>query len=179
VLFSLKRLQEQFPITLHWRAYELRPAGSPPIPPEYAKRIEAARPVFAQSMQQEFGVTIESGPFGIDSRPSLVLDKHAEAQGVGEAYHMAVLEAYWQHARDISDPAVLRELATASGLVAADVDAALANAAYSAQVDADIQLARDYGLDGVPAVVLNSKYLVMGAQPYATFESAVKRALAD
>jgi predicted DsbA family dithiol-disulfide isomerase len=179
VLFSLKRLQESYPIVLHWRAYELRPAGSPPIPAEYKARIDAARPVFAQAMQDEFGVTINAGPFGINSRPSLIVDKFAEAHGQGEAYHLATLEAYWQQGRDISDMAVLREITGRVGLDPAALDAAVADAGYAAQVDADIALARDYGLTGVPAVVLNSRYLVMGAQPYATFESAVQRALAD
>jgi predicted DsbA family dithiol-disulfide isomerase len=179
VLFSLKRLQESYPIALHWRSYELRPAGSPPIPPEYKARIDAARPVFAKTMLDEFGVAINAGPFGINSRPSLIVDKFAEAHGQGEAYHMATLEAYWQHGRDISDMAVLRDIAQNTGLDPAALDAAVDHPDYVAQVDADIALARDYGLTGVPAVVLNSRYLVMGAQPYETFESAVKRALAD
>jgi predicted DsbA family dithiol-disulfide isomerase len=178
VLFSLKRLQQSYPINLHWRAYELRPAGSPPISPEYMQRIEASRPVFAQSML-EHGVTINVGPFGINSRSSLIVDKFAEAHGRGEAFHLATLEAYWQHGRDISDMAVLREIAARVGLDPAAVDAAVVNAEYIAQVDADVQLASDYGLTGVPAVVLNSRYLVMGAQPYPTFENAVKRVLAD
>jgi predicted DsbA family dithiol-disulfide isomerase len=109
----------------------------------------------------------------------LIVDKFAEAHGRGEAYHLATLEAYWQHGRDISDMAVLREIAARVGLDPAAVDAAVVNAEYIAQVDADVRLASDYGLTGVPAVVLNSRYLVMGAQPYPTFENAVKRVLAD
>jgi predicted DsbA family dithiol-disulfide isomerase len=175
VLFSLKRLQQEFGATMTWRAYELRPAGSPPISPEYLARIEKARPVFAQSMRNEFGIDINSGPFGINSRPSLILDKYAEAHGAGEAYHAATLEAYWHKGQDISDPAVLRALAVQTGLAADALDLALDDPTYANQVDADIAQARAYGLDGVPAVVINNAYLVMGAQPYSVFKSAMRK----
>jgi hypothetical protein len=36
---SLKRLNKAKPLELHWRAFELRPKGSPPLPPEYKMRI--------------------------------------------------------------------------------------------------------------------------------------------
>ena len=163
---------------VHWRSYELRPAGSPPIAPEYKARIEASRPRFAQSMKDELGVDIVFGPFGIDSRPALVLGKYAEAQGAGDAFHIATLEAYWQRGEDISDRAVLGRLAAGAGLDPARIDAAIADPAMIDRVDADIAQAREYGLDGVPAVVLDNKYLVMGAQPYDTFANAVKRAQA-
>lgn len=178
MFFGLEKLKTEFDVRVHWRSYELRPAGSPPVPPEYKARIEAARPRFAQSMRDELGVDIVSGPFGIDSRPALVLGKYAEAQGVGDAFHIATLEAYWQRGEDISDRDVLGRLAAGAGLDAAAIDSAIADPAMIDLVDADIAQAREYGLDGVPAVVLDNKYLVMGAQPYDTFVSAVKRAQA-
>lgn len=179
IFFGLKKAQQNYDVAIRYRAYELRPAGSPPIPPEYRARIEQARPVFAERMKQSYGVTINAGPFGIDSRPSLIIDKYAEAQGAGEAYHIATLEAYWQHGRDISDMTVLRDIATQIGLDPAGLDAALQDESYIAAVDEDIEQAQAYGLSGVPAVVLDSRYLVMGAQPYETLAKAVERARAD
>jgi predicted DsbA family dithiol-disulfide isomerase len=179
IFFGLKKARQNYDVAIRYRAYELRPAGSPPIPPEYRARIEQARPVFAERMKKSFDVTINSGPFGIDSRPALIIDKFAETQGVGEAYHLAALEAYWQHGRDISDMAVLRDIAARTGLDPAGLDAALQDDAYIAAVDADIEQAQDYGLSGVPALVLDSRYLVMGAQPYETLAKAVERAQAD
>ncbi len=40
---------------------------------------------------------------------------------------------------------------------------------------ADIALARDYNLSGVPALVLNDQYLVVGAQPYAYLKQAIEQ----
>lgn len=161
---------------VHWRSFELRPAGSPPIPPEYAARIAQSRPAFAAAMKNDHGVDIVFGPFGIDSRPSLILDKYAEAQGHGAAFHIAVLEAYWRRGEDISDRGVLSRIAISVGLAADAPETATSDPQYAAQVDADIAQARAYGLSGVPATVFAGKYLVSGAQPYAYFQSAVRKA---
>ncbi len=176
MLFSLERLKQEHDVQVHWRAFELRPAGSPPIPPEYAARIAQSRPAFAAAMKSDHGVDIVFGPFGIDSRPSLILDKYAEAHGAGDAFHMAVLEAYWRRGEDISDSAVLTRIAASVGLPTDALQAALADVQYAAQVDGDIAQARAFGLSGVPATVFDRKYLVSGAQPYAYFVSAVHKA---
>ena len=40
---------------------------------------------------------------------------------------------------------------------------------------ADVDLARSYGLNGVPAMVFNDKYLVSGAQPANVLRQVVER----
>ena len=122
------------------------------MPPEYRKRIEASRPAFAARVKQDTGLTINAGPFGINSRPALLLEKAAEAAGKGEALHERLQNAYWLEGKDISDPAVL---------------------------GADIALARDYNLSGVPALVLNDQYLVVGAQPYAYLKQAIEQVASE
>lgn len=162
----MEKLQAAFGVDIHWRSYELRPAGAPPISEAYKARIQAARPQMVAMAKERYGLEINSGPFGIDSRPALIGAKYAEAMGVGAAYHDAVFRAYWQEAQDISQPEVLRQVATAVSL---DPDAfmtALDDPTYEAQVTADIEQAFQFGLSGVPAMVFNQKYLVTGAQPY-------------
>lgn len=172
----MEKLKQEFDVQVHWRSFELRPAGSPPIPPEYAARIAQSRPAFAAAMKNDHGVDIVPGPFGIDARPSLILDKYADAHGRGAEFHIAVLEAYWLRGEDISDAVVLSRIAVGVGLPADALQAATADTKYAAQVDADISQARAYGLSGVPATVFAGKYLVSGAQPYAYFASAVRKA---
>ncbi len=178
----MKELQHTYGVHIRWRSYELRPAGSPPIPPEYKARIEQARPVFASSMLAEHGVTINAGPFGINSRPALIAAKLAEAQGKGEAYHDATHRAYWVEGRDISNHEVLRELMKQIGLEPhqlEELEAALSDPHYEAEVDEDIAEAREFGLEGVPAMVFNNKYLITGAQPYAMLARAVEQIRAE
>lgn len=164
--FSLKELHETHEVAVRWRSYELRPQGSPPIPPADLARIEASRPQFAQMMWQQYGVEIQQGPFGIDSRPALIGEKYARTQNLGDAYHEAVTQAYWLEGRSIEDRTVLREIAVTMGLDGDAFLAALTDSAYEAEVNADIQQASDYGFSGVPALVFNNRYLVSGARPY-------------
>jgi predicted DsbA family dithiol-disulfide isomerase len=171
----LEKLQEHYDIDIHWRSFELRPAGSPPIPPEYRGRIEAARPMFDKRAREQYGLEINSGPFGINSRPALIADKYAEAQGKGESFHKAVMDAYWQQACSIEDANVLKEIAEHVGLNTENFEAVLNDQTYNAEVSADIDLAREYRLDGVPALVFAEKYLVMGAQPYETLKQVVEK----
>ena len=135
------------------------------MPPEYRRRVEAMRPQLIATARQRYGREINQGPFGIDSRPALIGAKYAASQGLGNAYHEAVMNAYWQQARDIGDRDVLAEIAEALGLPRAGYLAALADPAFDAEVQADIDLARAYGLNGVPALVFNNRYAVSGAQP--------------
>lgn len=153
---------------IHWRSFELRPKGAPPISPEYRVRVEAGQPRLRQMARDIYGVKLNQGPFGINGRPALVGAKYAEAHGAGPAYHARIMRAYWEEAQDIGDLSVLRALASEVGLDAADFAAALDDPAWERQVDADIEIAARYGLSGVPAIVFADKYLVSGAQPPET-----------
>jgi predicted DsbA family dithiol-disulfide isomerase len=95
--------------------------------------------------------------------------------GKGNAFHEAVLNAYWLEARDIEDRTVLREIGETIGLDADALIDAIEDPNYIEQVDADINLARTYGLQGVPALIFEQKYLIPGAVPVATLQAAVEQ----
>ena len=175
----MDRLQQEHDVTVTWRAYELRPRGAPPLPPEFRARIEAGRPRFAAMAREQYGLEVNPGPFGIDSRPALIGEQYAKERGLGEAYHRAVAEAYWQHAQRIDDPRVLAEIAAAVGIKREAFLAALGSADLAAAVDADIAEARANDMTGVPALVFDDRYLVMGAQPYRVLEQVVERCEAE
>jgi predicted DsbA family dithiol-disulfide isomerase len=172
----LEKLKRTHNVQIRWRSFELRPAGSPPISPEYRTRIEAYRPQMVAMARERYGLEINSGPFGIDSRPALVGAKVAEAQGLGELYQDTVLRAYWQEAKNIGDLEILADLATAVGLDRTQFLAALDDPQYQQAMLADVQQAFEYGLSGVPALVYNGKYLVSGAQPYELLAQVAEKA---
>lgn len=171
--FSLEALKDNHHVAVRWRSFELRPKGSPPISEEYRATIDVKRQYFQQMARDHYGVEINEGPFGVDSRPALVGAKYAEAQGVGDAYHEAVFRAYWQEARSIEEIAVLADIAAEVGLDREAFIAALAEEAWDAAVTADVYQAYRYGLNGVPALVFANKYLVSGAQPYEVLANVV------
>ncbi len=175
----MEKLEKHYDIDIHWRSFELRPAGSPPMPSEYRRRIEASRPLFNKRAKEQYDLEINAGPFGIDSRPALVTEKYAESQGKGEAFHKAVMDAYWQQARSIEGTSVLKEIAENVGLNTENFEAILTDPVYDAEVSADVELAREYRLDGVPALVFADKYLVVGAQPYDILKRVVEKILEE
>ena len=129
--------------------------------------------------REQYGLDLNVGPFGIDSRPALIAEKYAEAQGRGATFHKAVMQAYWQQARSIDDKAVLKEIVEQVGLSSENFDDVLANPAYDAAVSADVDLAREYGLTGVPALVFADRYLVVGAQLYEVLKQVAEKILEE
>lgn len=169
----MERLKNSHDITVTWHAYELRPQGSPPIPEWYMERIKQSRPRLEAIARDVYYIDINSGPFGINSRPAMIGAKYADTQDKGYEYNQAMLRAYWQEGKDISDLTVMQDVARSVGLDVDEYTAALGNSEFEALVDADIALAKayePYGMNGVPALVFNvnieRKILVMGAQPY-------------
>jgi len=175
----LEQLEKQFDVAVDWRSFELRPKGAPPMSPQYRARIEASRPMLQKRAREQYGLEINVGPPGIDSRPALIAEKYAESQGKGEAFHKAVMQAYWQQARSIDDPVVLKEIAEQVGLNTENFDAVLTSPIFEAAVSADIDLAHEYGLTGVPALIFADRYLVMGAQPYEVLKQVVEKILEE
>ena len=176
---SLERLKQSHGVAVGWRSFELRPAGAPPISPEYRARIEAGRPRLVQMARDVYGLEINPGKMDGTSRAALVGAKYAEGAGLGDAYHDAVFRAYWQQAQDISDRGVLADIAAQIGLDRAAFLAALDDTAYDTAVQADVDLAHTYGLNGVPALVFQDKYLVSGAQPYETLVRVTEQVSAE
>ena len=162
-----------------WHSFELRPPGAPPLPPLLREQIEAGRPRFAAMARMQYGLEINQGPFGIDSRPALIGEQYARAHGAGLAYHAAVMAAYWQGAQRIDDPQLLADIAASVGLDRGDFLAALAAPEYARAVEADAAFAYQNGMTGVPALVFAERYLVVGAQPYPVLENVLRRCEAE
>jgi predicted DsbA family dithiol-disulfide isomerase len=172
---SLDELQRTYALDLHWHSFELRPAGSPPMPEAYRERIEAMRPRMEQMAQEVYNVTLKRPPMGVNSRPALIGMQYAQDQGVGLAYHEAVFRAYWQAERDIGDRAVLLELAESAGLERTGFAAALDDPAWLEAMLTDVEQAHAMGISGVPALIFERKYLVSGAQPVDALVNVVEQ----
>jgi predicted DsbA family dithiol-disulfide isomerase len=125
------------------------------------------RPQLLAIARERYHREINQGPFGIDSRGALIGAKYAESRSrsLGLAYHEAIMRAYWQEGRDIGDRNVLADIAESIGLLRDEYLSALDDPSFDAQVQADIDIARAYGLNGVPALIFDNRYAVSGAQP--------------
>jgi predicted DsbA family dithiol-disulfide isomerase len=89
----------------------------------------------------------------------------AETKLGGEAIHDALFRAYFVDGRNISDSAVLVDVARSVGLPADEAGDVLRERRHRAGVDADWAKSREYGVTGVPTFVSGGQGVV-GAQPY-------------
>lgn len=93
------------------------------------------------------------------------LDRHRET-------HDRLMDAYWAEGTDIGDLDVLRGLAAELGLPGEDVERVLEGEDYLDRVQASTYQAVSIGATGVPAFVLDGRFLILGAQPREVFEEA-------
>ncbi|MFN8470641.1 MAG: DsbA family protein [Anaerolineae bacterium] len=178
---GLDTLKESRDVDVEFRAFELRPPGSPPIPPEYRARIDAGWPRVEAIARERFGLEMrqprptESG----GTRMAHAGAKFAEARGRGDPYHRAVFRAYWQEGQDITVADTLVDIARDIGLDPDAYRAALVDPVYMDQVLADEGFAAQAGLSGVPAFIFGERYLVSGAQPPDVLRQVTDRCIAE
>jgi predicted DsbA family dithiol-disulfide isomerase len=108
------------------------------------------------------------------------LDAHrllywAGTEGKQRALEHALFAAYFTAGRDPSDHDVLKELAAHVGLDPERARQILACGQYTAEVRAREQLYQDQGIHAVPAVIVEDRYLIQGAQPIEVFEEVLRR----
>jgi predicted DsbA family dithiol-disulfide isomerase len=111
----------------------------------------------------------------INSRPTLQAAEFAREQGRFNAMHHELLKVYWDEGRDVSNMAVLREVAARAGVDVAGMEAAVKEDRFGDYLDARRHEAEELGINGIPAHVIADKYLVMGAQPYDLFERVMAK----
>ena len=95
----------------------------------------------------------------------------AEPQGRMHELKIAFFAAHFTHGRNLSDQAVLAEVAAETGLDHTEALAVLADQRYAAAVREAEQRWLDLGIHSVPAVIFNRRHLVSGAQGVERFAS--------
>jgi 2-hydroxychromene-2-carboxylate isomerase len=116
---------------------------------------------YKQDLQDQaafHGVSIRYHP-GFPLRPARALRAAIRAGELGRAaaFSLAVFRAYWTDNRDISDLAVLGELAAASGLDARDIEMAATQDAYRERLEQNNATAIAAGVFGVPTIIWRGK----------------------
>lgn len=187
---ALLQVAEDIVPEWHVQPFELDPA----MPPEGRE--------IAENLKQKYGMSdaqlaenqerirqrgAELG-FAFDmqarSRTWNTFDAHrllhwAETQGQQLALKRALLRAHFSEGRNISDHAVLADVAASVGLPIAQAQAVLASGQYADAVREAEQFFQKLGVRSVPAVILNRKFLVSGGQPPEVFVQALRQAAAE
>lgn len=88
---------------------------------------------------------------------------------------LALFRAHFNQRRNVSQRDVLLDVAQGVGLDRAGALAALSDPAIAARVRAEERQAWDMNITGVPAMVVEGKFMIPGAQVPETYVSALRR----
>ena len=89
--------------------------------------------------------------------------------------HPRLFEAYWVRGRDLGAGDVLFDEGAAVGLERDEIAAALEDPEYRGRIAAQTEAALELGVGGVPAWVIDERFLVPGAQPHDVFDQVLGR----
>lgn len=190
---GVRRLLESAPyadVQVTYRSFELapdQPLDETSTVVEYlSERKGIPRPQVEQMMEHVAHVAQAEGlTYDFDAvQQTRTLKAHellhlAKAHGVQDAMKERLLAAYFEQGRHVGRIEELAALAAEVGLDPDEVIAALKAGRYAADVQADIEQAREFGISGVPFYVLDGRYGISGAQPAETFAAALGQVLAE
>lgn len=162
---------------MEWKAYELRPGLPPEGIPRTPKPGEVnGFPSYLNERAEALGLKLKRSPIVPCSRPALEAAEYAKEQGKFEPFHLAVFKAYWEEARNIGLISVIREIASAGGMNADEVESCLKEGRYTDTVKEQSEHAKQSGIKGIPAYIIGD-FLIEGVEPYQFFQRAVEAAL--
>lgn len=174
---SLQKLAKTHDVNLHWRAYEINPAGMPSLTPKERQEIEEImRPHFEVVAREKYGVAINPGPPEVNTHLALIGAKYAEDHAKRpELYHEAVFKGYWQYGVDIGQPEILQQIADSLSIEGLDFASISRESIYNTKVKHDLLLARQFNIEEVPTMIINNKFAFSGSQTYDMLVGIVKQ----
>jgi predicted DsbA family dithiol-disulfide isomerase len=175
---ALAQFSHRDAVEVVWRAFELDPSA-PAVRDEdvsYAERLARKYGTTVDHAQKMIErMTAVAAADGLDFRfdrirPGRTFDAHrllhlAAERGLQDALKERLLRGYMTEGAVIGDPETLVRLASEAGLDADEANGVLATDAYSAEVRAEEDDARDLSITGVPFFVMGGRYAISGAQP--------------
>jgi predicted DsbA family dithiol-disulfide isomerase len=122
--------------------------------------------------------------FGTRTRIYNTFDAHrlmhwAGIKGKQLELKQALLKAYHGEGKPTSSHDVLVEAAQSAGLDGAEARSILQGDDYANEVRAEEEKYQAMGINSVPSVIFNNRYLLTGAQPAEAFEQAIRQILTE
>jgi predicted DsbA family dithiol-disulfide isomerase len=180
---AVMQIEDELDVEVRWMPFEL----NPDLPPEGKLQDRHLAEVYGRSaeevaaMRAQMQATAARAGFPMDytgegeAPPAMMwntfeahkLLRWALAEQGAEAQtrlKLALLKAHFQQCRNISDRAVLLDIAEGEGFDRTSAGEALADEALAVAVRAEEQRGRQSGINSVPSFVLDGKYLIQGAR---------------
>jgi len=192
---ALGQLEDEIEAEIRWRPFELNPdmphegeEQEAHLTRKYGRSAEEGAKVRGQmrAVAESAGVSLayeggeEPAPPAMmwntrDCHKLLGLTLEAMGPEAQTKLKLALFEAHFNHRRDLSDHEVLLDIAAGVGLHRGAAKAALEDAALEARVVAEERQAWDLNISGVPAMIINEKFMVPGAQGPETYVNVLRK----
>lgn len=189
---ALTMLEQPVVAEIHWHPFELNPNMAPEgeDTAEHIARKYGSTPEQSRANRQRLSDIGESVGFAFNYGEGMRIYNTFKAHKLltifgsergwkaQTALKLALFKAYFQDRRDVSDEAVLLDIAESQGM---DRDAAaawLADGVLTQTVRAEQAHWLDQNITGVPAIVFDQKFMVPGAQSAETFAGVIGKLLA-
>ncbi|WP_073976011.1 DsbA family oxidoreductase [Erythrobacter donghaensis] len=191
---ALKELEGEIAGEIRWRPFELNPQ----MPPEgeeqeahlrrkYGRPAEEGARIRGQmkAIAEGAGVSLswegegEAPPAMMwntrDCHKLLALALEQAGPEVQTALKLALFRAHFNERRNLGDRAVLLDIAAGAGLHREAARAALDDPELEARVLAEEAQAWDMNISGVPAMIVENRFLIPGAQAPEVYANALRR----
>jgi predicted DsbA family dithiol-disulfide isomerase len=187
---ALERFPHRDEVEVIYRSFELDPAAPPGVTAptaealasKYGLGLEQAREAQRQMERRaaQAGLTFRME----DLRSGNTRDAHRLLQLASTRGRQAELaerlhRAYFTDQASIFDHPSLAGFAADVGLDRDEALAVLASGEYGEAVAADEEVARSFGVSGVPFFVIDRRYGISGAQPAETIAAVLERVWAE
>lgn len=172
---AMEALKDELSFSVQWHAFELNPdkaSDGEPILEALSRKYGQPVAAMEKAQSEMTALATELGLNFSHMQSRLTrntFDAHRLVKWAGEKEHqtelkMAFFEAYFGHAEDISDHQVLIRWTETTGLDGKEAKQVLESSDYAKAVLDDEVKYQKAGISGVPAFIINQKYLISGAQ---------------
>lgn len=174
-------------VTVRYRSYQLMPDLPADEPTDLNALMARQRGMSAEQLAAGHQHLMQRGAeagleyrfdqaITINTRTAHRLIHFAATHDAGSAVVEALFRAHFTEGRNVADIDTLVQIATDAGLDAQQTRDALTTGMYDAEVTADVDAARERGIQGVPYFLIDGAYALSGAQPREAFAQALTTA---
>jgi len=174
------------PYEIRWHPFELNPAMPPEGQDMEEHLVEKYGLTKAQSDENVARLSDAGSSVGFEFRFGDTMRMHntfnvhqllhwADQQGKKHELKQALFTAHFQAHKNLSDIAVLADIAAGIGLERETALAVLEDQRFAEAVREAEQFWQGQGINSVPAVIFNQRHLVSGAQGVENFKSILKQ----
>ncbi len=191
---ALDQLEGEIAADIRWHAFELNPdmpaegeERTAHIARKYGSTAEQSRAVQGRMREAAEAAGVSLDYEGAEPAPEArmwnTLAAHKLLTWAGEdcgpekqtELKLALFRAHFNERRAIGENAVLLDIAEGVGLERGRAEQALASPELAHKVRAEERAAWDLNITGVPAMIVENKFMIPGAQPPVAYADALRR----